>query len=97
MPLLDRSDLKYDYDWSLEAGKEPRKEATQQKPSNTNVFRPKEGNKVLDFINEYAKSRNISEKEEARSLEPLLQKRLEKEDGITKGELEEWLDTQRKQ
>ncbi len=96
MPLLDRSDLKYDYDWSLEAGKEPRTEATTQKQSNPNVFRPNEGNKVLDFINEYAESRNISEKEEAQNLEPLLQKRLEKDDGITQEELEEWLDKERK-
>ena len=96
MPLLDRSDLKYDYNWSTEPATEPRTEATSQQPSNPNVFRPKEGNKVLDFINDYAESRNISEKEEARNLEPLLQKRLEKSDGVTQEELEEWLDKERK-
>lgn len=97
MALLKRSDLKYDYDWSSEAGTEPRMEATAQKPSNPNIFRPKEGNKVLDFINEYAASREISEKEEARNLEPLLQKRLENDEGVTQEELEDWLDKERKQ
>lgn len=95
MPLLDRSDLKYDYNWSTEPATEPRTEATTQPPSNPNIFRPKEGNKVLDFINEYAESRNISEKEQAQNLEPLLQKRLEKSDGVTQEELEEWLDKER--
>ncbi|MFO7798988.1 hypothetical protein [Rhodohalobacter sp.] len=97
MPLIDRSDLKYDYNWSTEPAKEPRTEATTQTPSNPNIFRPKEGNKVLDFINDYAESRNISEKEKARNLEPLLQKRLEKDDGVTQEELEEWLDKEREQ
>ena len=97
MPLLDRSDLKYDYEWSTEPAKEPRSDATTQTPANPNIFRPKEGNKVLDFINEYAQSRNISEKEIARNLEPLLQKRLEKEGGLTKEKAEKWLDKQREQ
>lgn len=47
---------------------------------------------MLTFLNEYAESRNISKKEEARNLEPLLRKKLAEEYGVTRKELEEWLD-----
>lgn len=52
---------------------------------------------MLTFLNGYAESRDISEKEEARNLEPLLQNKLEKEGGMTEIEAEEWLDKQREQ
>ena len=95
MPILDRSDLKYDYIWSTKPAKEPRSSAATQNNSTPNIFRPGEGDQVLTFLNEYAESRNISKKEEARDLEPLLRKKLDKVDGVTKKELEEWLDQQR--
>lgn len=96
MSLLDRSDLKYDYIWSPKPGKAPRTSASTQNDSNPNVFRPGEGDQVLTFLNEYAESHNILEKEEARNLEPMIRKRIDKDDGVTKAELEIWLDKQLK-
>jgi len=97
MPLLDRSDLKYDYIWSTEPAEKPRSSATTENASRPTVFRPDEGDKVLTFLNGYAESRDISDKDEARNLEPLLQEKLEKEGELTEPEAEEWLDKQREQ
>ncbi|MDX1591485.1 MAG: hypothetical protein R3283_05965 [Balneolaceae bacterium] len=94
MALLDRSDLKYNYVWSTEPAKAPRSSATTENVSRPTAFRPDEGDKVLDFINGYAESRDISDKEEARKLEPLLQEKLEEEGELTELEAEEWLDKQ---
>ena len=97
MSIIDRSDLKYDYKWSSEFGKEPRTKATTKDSSKPNTFRPDEGDQVLTFLNGYAESRNISDKEDVRNLEPLLHKRLEEVDEMTREEMEEWLDNQREQ
>ncbi|PWN05871.1 hypothetical protein [Rhodohalobacter mucosus] len=97
MPLLDRSDLKYDYIWSTEPAKKPRSSATTENVSRPEVLRSDEGDKVLTFLNGYAESRDISDKEEARNLEPLLQDKLKEEGEMTEPDAEKWLDKQRAQ
>lgn len=97
MPLLDRSDLKHEYSWSTASANKPRSNTNTQKETKSDVFRPDEGDKMLSFLNQYAESRKILEKDEARNFEPLLRKKLEEEGEMTNEELEKWLDKQRKQ
>lgn len=97
MSLLDRSDLKYEYIWSTEPAIKPRSDARTGNESKLNIFRPDEGDKVLSFLNEYAQSREISEKEEAKQLETLLHDKLGKEGKLTKEQANKWLDEKRKQ
>lgn len=96
MSIIDRSDLKYDYIWSAEPAKQPRSETTTKNATKPNIFRADEGEKVLTFLNGYAKSRNISDKEEVSNVESLIHQRLKKEDETTTADLEVWLDEQRK-
>lgn len=96
MSLIDRSDLKYDYIWSAEPAKQPRSDTTTQNATKPNIFRANEGEKVLSFLNRYAKSRNITDKEEISNVESLIHQRFKKEaEDTTEDLLEVWLDEQR--
>lgn len=87
MPLIDRSDLQYDYSWSSYPGDSPRSEST----SKSSLFRRDEGSDVLAIINEYADENDIKNKEEALRIEKLIREKLNKED-MTRREVKVWLE-----
>ncbi|MDZ7691867.1 MAG: hypothetical protein U5K69_12190 [Balneolaceae bacterium] len=74
MALIEKGDLKYDYSWTSNLGKNPKFEG---KP-DSNLFDREEGHEVLYLINEYAKENNIDDKETAREIENQLRKNLDK-------------------
>lgn len=89
MSLINKSDLKYDYDWSTSGATKPRKSTTESGPK-TELFSIEQGENILSFINEYADLQDIVSKEEALRIESLLQKKLKK-DNITRDEARKWL------
>lgn len=90
MSIIQKSDLKYDYDWSTSGATKPRKFSTESGPK-TKLFSIEEGQDILSFINKYADLRDIVSKEEALRIESLLQEKLEK-DNMTRDEARKWLD-----
>lgn len=87
MPLIDRSDLQYDYTWSSKPGESPRSGST----SKSSIFRRNEGNDVLAIINDYVDENDIKNKEEALRIERLIREKLAEED-MTKTEVRVWLE-----
>lgn len=90
MPILDRSDLKYDYTWSTEAGQKPRSSTRTEGETESRLFRRKEGDEVLDFINRYSDERGFESKEEALEVERLLRDEMKNKD-MTRREVRLWL------
>ena len=90
MPLIDRSDLKYDYTWSTEPAQTPRSETTAESETESKLFRRKDGDEVLDFINDYSDKYGIETKEDALEIERLLRDELKDRD-MTRREVQLWL------
>ncbi|MCG2589050.1 hypothetical protein [Rhodohalobacter sulfatireducens] len=90
MPLLDRSDLKYDYNWETGPATAPRTETTTVTETESRLFRRDEGDEVLDFINQYSEEHENFEKEDALEIERLLRDEL-KNDDMTRKEVRLWL------
>lgn len=90
MPLIDRSDLKYDYTWSTEPAQAPRNETTAEKETESKLFRRKDGDEVLEFINDYSDKYGIETKEDALEIERLLRDELKERD-MTRREVQLWL------
>ncbi|WP_340102692.1 hypothetical protein [Rhodohalobacter sp. 8-1] len=90
MSIIQKSDLKYDYNWSTSPASKSRKFTTESE-SKSELFSPNEGENVLSFINEYADMHDIVTKEEALRIERLLHEKLE-EENITRDEARKWLD-----
>jgi hypothetical protein len=90
MPLLDRSDLKYDYNWETGPANAPRTETTTDTETESRLFRRDEGDEVLDFINQYSEEHENFEKEDALEIERLLRDDLKNED-MTRKEVRLWL------
>lgn len=90
MPLIDRSDLKYDYNWETGPANAPRTETTTDTETESKLFRREEGDEVLEFINEYSEDNEIIDKEDALEIERLLRDELKNED-MTRKEVRLWL------
>ncbi|MDZ7718921.1 MAG: hypothetical protein U5K72_08905 [Balneolaceae bacterium] len=90
MPLLDRSDLKYDYNWKTGPADIPRTETSTDSETDSKLFRRHEGDEVLDFINEYSEENEVLEKADALEIERLLRDELKNED-MTRKEVRLWL------
>jgi hypothetical protein len=90
MALIEKSDLKYDYDWSSKPAGKSRTLTTEGR-GKTELFRANSGEDVLSFINEYAEDNNIETAEEATEIEVMMRDRLN-ETEMTKGEMKAWLD-----
>lgn len=90
MPILDRSDLKYDYNWKTGPATAPRTETTTDTETESRLFRRDEGDEVLDFINQYSEEHENIEREDALEIERLLRDELKNED-MTRKEVRLWL------
>lgn len=90
MALIEKSDLKYDYDWSSKPSGKSRTLTTEGR-GKTELFRANSGEDVLSFINKYAEENNIQTAEEATEIEMMIRDRLN-ENEMTKGEIKAWLD-----
>ena len=90
MPLLDRSDLKYDYTWSTEPAKAPRTQTTAETETESKMFRRKDGDEVLQFINDFANQYGIETKEDALELERMLRDELGDRE-MSRREVQLWL------
>lgn len=95
MPILDRSDLKYDYSWKTEPAQKPRVETTTDTETESKLFRQKDGDEVLDFINEYSEENEIVNKKDALKIERLIRGELKNED-MTRREVRLWLNEHRR-
>lgn len=91
MPLIDRSDLNFDYTWTSEPGNNARNRPQTIGSTKSSFFRRNEGNEVLSLINEYADDHEIRDKQEALEIEQLLREKLGEED-MTRDEVRAWLD-----
>lgn len=89
MPIINRSDLKYDYSWSTKPSDHPRKTTTET-DSQSRVFRSNDGDEILSFINTYAESHNIDSKQKALEVEEKIRGQLNKGE-MTRGEIQAWL------
>lgn len=76
MPLIDRSDLKYDYTWQAKGADKPRSSATTKGETESQVFRSEDGDQVLSFINDYTDRKGITDKKEALKIERMLRDEL---------------------
>lgn len=90
MPIINRSDLKFDYSWSTKPSDHPRKTVTET-DSQSRVFRSKDGDEILSFINDFAESHNIESKEEALEIEQKIRGQLDKGE-MTRSEIKAWLE-----
>ena len=90
MPILDRSDLKYDYVWDTEPAQKPRRTTRTESETESRMFRRKEGDEVLDFINEFSADQGFESKEEALEVERLLRDEMKNRD-MTRKEVRLWL------
>lgn len=91
MPLIDRSDLQYDYTWSSQPGNNPRNNPSTGGSTKSSLFRRSEGDEVLSLINEYAKDNEITDKRAILEIETFIYENLgEKE--MTREEVRAWLD-----
>lgn len=89
MSIIKKNDLKYDYNWSTSPASKSRDLSTET-DSKSEMFNAKDGREILSFINEYADSNDIVDKEEALRIEQLLKEKMEK-DYMTRNEAREWL------
>ncbi|NBB75951.1 MAG: hypothetical protein GVY02_01110 [Bacteroidetes bacterium] len=90
MALIDRSDLKYDYDWGAQPAEAPRTSTLTEDEPESKVFRTEDGVDVLTIINEYAEEHDIEDKDEALVIEMLLKNELN-EENMTKDEVKVWI------
>lgn len=90
MPIIDRSDLKYDYVWDTEPAQKPRRTTRTEGETGSRMFRRDEGDDVLDFINEFSDSQGFEHKEEALEVERLLRDEMKNKD-MTRKEVRMWL------
>lgn len=90
MPLLDRSDLKYDYTWSTEPAKAPRSDMRSERETESKLFRREDGEEVLQFINDFSEQYGIETKEDALEIERVLRDELANED-MTQRDVQLWL------
>lgn len=90
MALIQKSDLKYDYNWSTNPASKSRNFTTESE-TKSKLFSSNDGKEILSFINEYAESNNIVTKEEAIRIESLLREKL-RDERMTRGEIKAWLD-----
>lgn len=90
MTLIQKSDLKYDYDWSTNSAGKHRSFSTES-DGETELFSANEGEEILSFINEYAESHSFVTKDEAIRIESLLYEKL-RDERMTRGEIKAWLD-----
>lgn len=90
MPLIDRSDLKYDYVWDTEPAQKPRRTTRTEGETESRLFRREEGDEVLDFINEFSADQGFESKEEALEVERLLRDEMKNRD-MTRKEVRLWL------
>ena len=95
MPLINRSDLKYDYTWKTEPASKPRSSTNAKGESESQVFRGNEGDHVLSFINDYTEKEKITDKQEALEIERLLRDEMRKKE-MTHRDVRIWLDEHRK-
>lgn len=95
MPVLDRDDLKYDYTWSTEPAQTPRRSTKTEGETESRLFRRKEGDEVLSFINDFSRNEGIEDKQEALEIERLLRDELKNRD-MTRKEVRLWLSEHRK-
>ncbi len=72
MPLLQKSDLKFNYSWTVIAPDDPK---ITGKPDSTLLNRG-EGYEVLAFINNFASTHNFKRKESGTKTERLIHKYL---------------------
>lgn len=96
MPLIDRSDLKYDYTWQTKPASKPRSSTQTESETDSQLFRRQEGDQVLSFINDYTRREGISDKLEALEIERLLRDELKNKD-MTRREVRLWLNEHRKE
>lgn len=90
MPLIDRSDLKYDYSWKTEPAGKPRSSVTTEGETKSDVFRSEDGDQVLSFINDYTDREGITDKKHAMRIEKLLREELKNRE-MTRKEARLWL------
>lgn len=90
MPIIDRSDLKYDYIWDTQPAQKPRRTTHTEGETESRLFRRDEGEEVLDFINEYSNQQGFKSKEEALEVERLLRDEMKNKD-MTRKEVRLWL------
>lgn len=90
MSIIKKSDLKYDYNWTTSPSSKSRKFSTETE-SKSDMFNVEDGEDILSFINEYAESNKMADKEEALRIEQLLKEKME-QDHMTRNEAREWLD-----
>lgn len=91
MPLIDRSDLQYDYTWSSQPGNNPRNNPSTGGSTKSSLFRRNEGDEVLSLINEYAKDNEITDKRAILEIETFIYENLG-EGEMTREEVRAWLD-----
>lgn len=90
MPLIDRTDLQYDYSWSSKPGNNPRNNPAASGSTKSSLFRRDEGDEVLSLINDYAKEHDIVDRQEALRIESVLREKLEDKE-MTREEVRAWL------
>lgn len=90
MPIIDRSDLKYDYVWDIEPAQKPRRTTRTEGETESRLFRRDEGDEVLDFINEFSNKQGFESKDEALEVERLLRDEMKNKD-MTRKEVRMWL------
>ena len=86
MGLINRDDLKLDYDWSSQPGDDPLK----KEDVGSNVFNKNQGEDVLDLLNDYAEEKDIKDKNDILEAEGMLRNNLPK-DLNTKNDVMDWL------
>ncbi len=86
MALIEKNDLRLDYDWSTEPGDTP-----ADKDSLTGkTFNPERGEDVLNVLNNYAEKREIESKDDITDAETLIREKLPK-DLNTEENVLDWL------
>jgi hypothetical protein len=86
MGLIEKDDLKFDYDWSSQPGDDP----VKKEDIGSNVFNKNQGKDVLNMLNNYAEEHNITDKNDVLDAEGMLRDNLPK-DLNTETNIIDWL------
>lgn len=86
MGIIEKNDLSLDYDWSSQPGDDP----VRKEDIGSNVFDKNRGEDVLAMLNDYAKEKDIQNKDELLDAESMLRNKLPK-DLDTKNDVMDWL------
>lgn len=86
MGLIEKGDLKFDYDWSSQPGDDP----VKKEDIGSNVFNNNQGEDVLNMLNDYAEEHDITNKSDVLKAEDLLRNNLPK-DLHTETDIMDWL------